>query len=60
MLINTEMIKSAASSGVSTGKVPAAGLKMAVAVLGPLPIMIVYPFFQRYFIKGITVGAVKG
>jgi putative aldouronate transport system permease protein len=39
---------------------PSTSLKMAVAVIGALPILVVYPFFQRFFVKGITVGAVKG
>lgn len=39
---------------------PSTSLKMAVAVIGALPIMVVYPFFQRYFVKGLTIGAVKG
>lgn len=39
---------------------PTSGIKMAVAVLGTLPVLIVYPFFQKYFIKGIIIGAVKG
>lgn len=60
MLLNTEAIKRAAATGVFAGKIPSVGLKMAVAVLGSLPLIIVYPFFQRYIVKGITVGAVKG
>jgi len=60
MLLNTEKIKKAAASGVNAGKVPSVSLKMAVAVMGALPIMIIYPFFQKYFVKGITIGAVKG
>lgn len=35
-------------------------LQMAMAVVGIGPIVLAYPFFQRYFIKGLTVGAVKG
>ncbi|MFC7681765.1 carbohydrate ABC transporter permease [Paenibacillus sp. GCM10028914] len=35
-------------------------LQMAMAVIGIGPIVLAYPFFQRYFIKGLTVGAVKG
>lgn len=35
-------------------------LKVAQIFLGALPIMLVYPFLQRYFIKGIVVGSVKG
>jgi putative aldouronate transport system permease protein len=29
-------------------------------VVGILPILVIYPFFQKYFAKGITMGAVKG
>lgn len=39
---------------------PGTSVKMAVAVLGALPIMCVFPFFQKYYVKGITIGAVKG
>lgn len=43
----------------STG-IPNETARMAVAVIGILPILCTYPFFQEYFAKGITVGAVKG
>lgn len=39
---------------------PSVGIKMAVAVVGILPIMVIYPFIQKYLVKGITIGAVKG
>lgn len=35
-------------------------LRVAQIFLGALPIMVVYPFLQRYFVKGIVVGSVKG
>jgi putative aldouronate transport system permease protein len=41
-------------------RVPAESLRMAMAILGIGPIIFAYPFFQKYFIKGLTVGAVKG
>lgn len=39
--------------------VPTVTIKMAIAVIGILPILVLYPFFQRYFVKGITLGGVK-
>jgi len=39
---------------------PAETMRMAMAVVGIGPIVLAYPFFQKYFIKGLTVGAVKG
>ena len=36
------------------------GLKYAVIVISTLPILVIYPFVQKFFSKGIMVGAVKG
>ena len=41
-------------------RVPEISLKMAVAVIGTVPILMVYPFLQKYFIKGVYTGSVKG
>ena len=38
----------------------AENLKFAVIVVSTIPILCVYPFIQRYFVKGVTIGAVKG
>jgi putative aldouronate transport system permease protein len=35
-------------------------VKMSVVVIGTLPILCVYPFLQKYFVKGMLVGAIKG
>ncbi|MDO5516743.1 MAG: carbohydrate ABC transporter permease [Clostridium sp.] len=51
---------SVAGANVSTGSLPTQTLKMATAVLATGPIIFLYPFVQKYFISGITVGAVKG
>jgi putative aldouronate transport system permease protein len=40
--------------------IPTASVRMALAVIGVVPMLIIYPFFQKYFVKGLTVGAVKG
>jgi putative aldouronate transport system permease protein len=39
---------------------PTAAVRMAIATIAVIPILIVYPFFQKYFVKSITMGAVKG
>lgn len=61
-VINTaQMLKnSVASMYITLQDMPTETLKMATAVVSTGPIIFVYPFVQRYFISGITVGAVKG
>ncbi|MEK4120502.1 carbohydrate ABC transporter permease [Paenibacillus sp. FSL W8-0919] len=39
---------------------PAATLKSAVIIISTLPILFVYPFLQKYFVKGVMVGSIKG
>lgn len=38
----------------------AESVKYAVIIIASLPVMIIYPFVQRYMLSGITVGAIKG
>lgn len=46
--------------GAGAVSLPGTSIRMAMAVIGILPIMLIYPFVQKYFIKGVVVGAVKG
>jgi len=39
---------------------PGESLRMAIAIISIGPIVMAYPFFQKYFVKGLTIGAVKG
>ena len=39
---------------------PAQSVKMAVIAVATLPMLAVYPFVQRYFVKGAMIGSVKG
>jgi putative aldouronate transport system permease protein len=41
------------------GMVTPASIRAAVTVIAALPIMLVYPFMQRYFVVGLNVGSVK-
>jgi putative aldouronate transport system permease protein len=45
--------------GISVASIPSTTVRMAIAVVGVLPILLIYPFFQKYFVKGITMGGVK-
>ena len=47
-----------ANAGLAS--IPSVSVRMAMAVVGVLPIVIVYPFIQNNFVKGITLGGVKG
>ena len=50
----------AALLGTGTVNLPGTSIRMAMAVIGILPILLIYPFVQKYLVKGVVVGAVKG
>ncbi len=68
MLQNMELIKqmsgnanvSSMISGSSTGQIPSETVRMAMAIIVAGPTFIIFPFFQKYFVRGLTIGSVKG
>ena len=57
---NISFLSSNSGTGAAVAAMPTATARMAIAVVGILPVLIIYPFFQKYFVKGITLGGVKG
>ncbi|MGN0801193.1 MAG: carbohydrate ABC transporter permease [Candidatus Faecivicinus sp.] len=63
LLNSVEFLKNATAamgSNVSNLTFPSESLKLAMTVIATGPIICLYPFLQKYFVKGITIGAVKG
>jgi len=64
ILKNIQYLANNPSAGVSLAQyksmMPEESARMAIAIVIVIPIACVYPFFQRYFISGLTVGAIKG
>ena len=56
----SSMTKRARSLMRKTISITPESIKMAITIVATIPILMVYPFLQRYFVKGIVVGAVKG
>ncbi len=63
MLTNAQYLAQSMDASMvatDTAAIPSLSLRMAIAVVGMLPMIVLYPFFQKYYMKGLTVGAVKG
>jgi len=63
LLMSAQMMKEMANVAMSNNsamQVPQESIKMATALIVTGPILILYPFVQKYFVTGLTVGAVKG
>jgi putative aldouronate transport system permease protein len=66
MLANIQYLSSNPTAAAEIAKAggmfnfPSETVRMALVIVGVGPIIFAYPFFQKYFVKGLTVGAVKG
>ena len=60
VLTNAVFLASKISGSTQMVKIPTVGVRMAIAVVAVIPVLIAYPFFQKSFVKGITLGSVKG
>lgn len=64
MMANIQELQNAMASGVGVSvdmtNLPNESARMAMCVLAAGPMIFVFPFFQKYFVKGLTVGSVKG
>lgn len=61
LLFQSEAMKRLSScTSILLKELPSQSLKLAMAVIAAGPAILIYPFMQSYFIKGITIGAVKG
>lgn len=60
---NIKFLQSNSMSGLASqldvGQIPATTIRMAIAVVGVLPLICIFPFLQKYLARGLTVGAVK-
>jgi len=43
-----------------SAEIPRLSVRMAIAVIAVVPVLVIYPFFQKYFVRGIVLGGIKG
>ena len=60
VLSNISFLQTHTDPSMNITELPSVGIRMALAVIALLPVLLAYPFFQKSFAKGITVGSVKG
>ncbi len=60
MMQNIEFMIQNSNRGLNAMEIPMEPLRMAMAMIAIGPMAFVYLYFQKYFVKGIIIGAVKG
>lgn len=60
ILLQNDVSNMTGAMNTSDKEMVGAGIKYATMVVSTLPIMLLYPFLQKYFVQGMTIGAVKG
>ncbi|PYI52245.1 carbohydrate ABC transporter permease [Paenibacillus flagellatus] len=63
LMNNIQFLKSSQASGIlgaNATELPSTAIRMAMAVIGIVPVLVVMPFLQKYLMKGVVIGAVKG
>jgi len=62
MVSNIQYLASSSNSNVTSAAaaIPSTAIQMSIAFVAILPIMLIFPFFQKYYTKGLTLGGVKG
>lgn len=57
--LNSDLAGAMIADKSQLANIPTLNVRMAMCVLAAGPILVIFPFFQKYFVKGITIGAVK-
>lgn len=58
--LKNNVLRTGGNTNILLSQLPTQSIRMAMCIISIGPIILAYPFFQKYFVKGLTMGAVKG